>query len=413
MVMRLPTIEELKNHKILVFLALILLTLTLILSGYFTYKTLTKTTPTKQATEQSIKYSPEIEGWRESCEGEGDITLTNSPMNLEDLATITPYGLLAGEHVTPIDHLYFYPDDRDTTPTAYPVYMMADGYIVEIGIRPYPGTKKEYRIIMQHSCTFFTYFDLILELDEEILAQFPGLKTDNYVRGHVAVKAGQEIGRIGGQSLDTAVYNLNEPLTGFITPENYNAEFWKIYTNDFFKHFDEPLRSELLEFNPRTVEPVSGKIDYDIPGKLVGNWFEEDTNGYQGVETQNTDYVQSGSRGYWSTHLAFVYDAIDPTILHISIGDFDGVAKQFDVKGNGPDFGDIGVEDGVVIYELIGNRPTNFPNSETDMNEENSPVLGTVLVQVLADERLRYEVFPGKVATEVSEFTDEVKVFER
>ncbi|MCH8908147.1 MAG: hypothetical protein IH840_13745 [Candidatus Heimdallarchaeota archaeon] len=29
----------------------------------------------------------------------------------------------------------------------------------------------------------------------------------------------------------------------------------------------------MLEKNPRTVEPFGGKIDYDIDGRLIGNWY--------------------------------------------------------------------------------------------------------------------------------------------
>src|SRR3989338_6645233 len=118
----------------------------------------------------------------------------------------------------------------------------------------------------------------------------------------LSLKAGQLIGRIGGQTLDTAVYNMNLILPGFITPKLYDGEFWKIHTDDFFSYFNEPLKSQLLAINPRKTPPLSGKIDYDQPGKLIGNWFKEGSGGYAGV-TGNTG-VGSNGRGYWNGHLS-------------------------------------------------------------------------------------------------------------
>ena len=82
-------------------------------------------------------------------------------------------------------------------------------------------------------------------------------------------------------------------------PEHYEAEAWKIHTDDMFAYFVEPIKSQLMAKNIRQKEPRAGKIDYDVDGKLVGNWFVENSGGYKGGGF--------GER-YWSTHLAFVYD---------------------------------------------------------------------------------------------------------
>src|SRR2546428_5920594 len=42
------------------------------------------------------------------CQGKGPGTISASPIALTDLAFIQPMGLMAGGHVTPIDHGYFY-----------------------------------------------------------------------------------------------------------------------------------------------------------------------------------------------------------------------------------------------------------------------------------------------------------------
>jgi len=39
--------------------------------------------------------------------GQGPVRFTHSPMRVEDIQTIVPYGMMVGGHVCPIDHGYF------------------------------------------------------------------------------------------------------------------------------------------------------------------------------------------------------------------------------------------------------------------------------------------------------------------
>lgn len=47
--------------------------------------------------------------WTKGCTSDERVPMTHLPMRMSDVASFTPYGLTAGAHVTPIDHLYFYP----------------------------------------------------------------------------------------------------------------------------------------------------------------------------------------------------------------------------------------------------------------------------------------------------------------
>lgn len=76
------------------------------------------------------------------------------------------------------------------------------------------------------------------------------------------------------------------------------------------------------------------------------------------------------------------------------------------LKGNGPDPATIGVGSGVVTYELVQMDP-GFEQS-TD-----GRVIGTVLFEVLPDENLRVELFPGMTASQVNGFSDTAVIYER
>lgn len=345
-----------------------------------------------------------------NCSDADRVQMTHLPMNMDDVASFTPYGIVAGGHVTPVDHLYFYPKDgpRDK----YPVYAMADGEITSISVRGVnvdsgESRPPEYRYEIKHSCQTSTYFDLVTKIDQSILDVAP--KADEGFSGSIKVKGGQIVGWIGGQSLDTAVYNSTLVLPGFISPELYKAEPWKVHTDDFLSYFDEPLKSQINALNRRTAEPRSGKIDYDQPGKLIGNWFLEGTNGYAGPEGH--EGVGSNGKGYWDGHLAIFYDAIFSDTVILSFGSYnDNGPMPFAVKNNAPDPADISKDSGVTKYELI-NMPNNFYPAEEQ--NQNTSVLGVALFQVLAGEKLKVETFPGKTASQVSGFTSAAKTYER
>ncbi len=204
------------------------------------------------------------------CEGEGaPYKLSVSPMKAEDFSHVIPYGSVVGGHVTPIDHQYFPPTIFRSPPDTYEVRAMADAKLVR-----YEPHATRIRLIFSVTCTYFYYYDLLTSVQTGI----------NQKSLPLDVKAGDLIGRIGGQTLDFAVWDTTQTLKGFIVPEHYDAEPWKIYTVDPLDYYTDELRAMILSKYVRTAEPRSGKIDYDIDGKLIGNWFEEGTYGYGGKE---------------------------------------------------------------------------------------------------------------------------------
>lgn len=341
------------------------------------------------------------------CEGEGTTIFTHPPMKIEDIGSIEPYGIMVDAHVIPTSHGYISPVVFNSPRDVYPVYAIADGTIVHVSHRgQFVGdTHKdrvtdEYQLYFEHSCTFYSYYDLLTSLSAEIEAEVGKLTGFEQKQVRIPVKAGQLIGRVGGQTVDFAVWNFEKEPTYFANPTSYEGDEDRFFLEDMFLHFEEPLKSQLLAKNIRTVEPRSGKVAYDKMGKLVGNWFKKGSNGFRGLKGEQG---KIGGR-YWDGHLSISYDFIDPTKIKFSIGNFEGKATQFSIVGNSPDPAEIGVESGLVKYELTS---TISPDSPPGLPK------GTVLLQLIESAKLKLEIFPGKDTNQVSDFTDKALIYER
>jgi len=366
------------------------------------------------------------------CEGKGSIKFKNSPIAVGNLSFIFPMGKMASAHVTPTDHQYWIPIGVKSTggltdePEKFEIYAPADGYIVSVEHSTQAiteGSKQppqdDYRIIFEHSCTFYSLLIHINKVKKELLDQIT-FKEDSPGHssgfGRVRVKQGEVIGRSGVHQFDFAIINTQVTLPGFVKPQSYSAEPWKIHTVDSFDYFDEPLRSQLIAKSVRTVAPMGGKIDYDIDGKLVGNWFREGSGGYFG---NTTDRGATGR--YWDSHLSVVYDPIDPAKITISTGNFNGASAQFAVLGNLPNPKDVDEKSAIVKYELTGfdyqtSSGSTWDEKSFDKNLKFKPgtqVRGVVLLQVLPAQKLKVEFFPNQAASQVSGFTPKSQIYER
>lgn len=345
---------------------------------------------------------------RGKCKGEGPVAFTYSPMRIEDIGRIEPYGVMIDGHVIPTSHGYISPAIFYSERDAYPVYAIADGFIVSVshrgdfvGDNPTPGRiVDEYQMYFEHSCTFYSYYDLLTSLSPEIQKEVGKLTGFKHKSVRIPVKAGQLVGRIGGQTVDFAVWNFEKEPAYFANPQSYLGDEDRFFLDDMFIHFQEPLKSQLLAKNVRVAEPRSGKVAYDIYGKLVGNWFREGSRGFTGPQSENR---KPGDR-YWDGHLSITYDFIYPDQIIFSIGNFEGKAAQFSVVGNTPDPAEVGVESGIIKYELISVVSPDTPPGYFK---------GTVLLQLLESSKLKLELFPGQQANKVNMFTDKALIYNR
>lgn len=377
--------------------------------------------PTNKSTESTNKQAIQA-GKRLSnnkCEGEGPVTLTHPPMNADDFAFIIPYGLMVDSHVTPIDHQYFSPAVFHSPPDTYPVYAMADGTITEISHRAkgvgYDRPSNDYRFVFSHTCTLLTYYDLVTSLAPDMKAEFNKKAkvqgTNSFANLNIEVKAGQLVGYIGGQTLDFAVWDTTKPLSGFVSSKLYEGEPWKIYTADPLDYYSEELKKLAISKYLRSTPPASGKIDYDIDGRLVGNWFQENTNGYAG------DRDQPDGK-YWRGHLALAPDHIDPAQFIASFGTFrdPGDGEQFMIDPGSANPAEVSTESGLIKYQLF-----TYSYSKTDGTDWNrmthaldpkmiknthEPTAGCLLLQLIDARKLKAEPFPNANCAKINEFSD-------
>jgi hypothetical protein len=232
------------------------------------------------------------------------------------------------------------------------------------------------------------------------------------------VKAGELIGYTGlptAYGIDVWVENDDINLTGFVDPAQYTAaEAWKTHMADLFDYTEEPLKSQLLALDERDATPRWGKIDYDIDGKLVGNWFHAGTGGYGGGQ-----FGKGGN--YWSGHLSVVYDGNDPRQVDISFGDYLGQPQQFAVVGNTLDPARVDPSSGLIKCELgqiqrfsaDTGKPWDNQHYMPHVTTRAGPVVGTVLMQLTGQRQLKMEIFAGKAASQVVGFDAGAALYER
>lgn len=355
---------------------------------------------------------PEMRG----CQGTGPVRLTAPPIRVDEILTITPMGQMGGGHVTPTDHQYWGTPDWHAGPL-HDILSPAKGVITLIQRSQRPVNNyanaslgDDYRIIIYHSCTFYSIFIHPKKLSPRVQQLVGEFRSDgnNYVS--IPVEAGEVIAY--ATATDFSVHNTETRLSGFVTPALYASEEWKIHTVDPFDYFDEPLRGQLLAKTLRWAPPLGGKIDFDVDGKLVGNWFLQNTS-YSGTGPSTTN------DNYWQGHVSFAYNNIDASLPMFSSGDYNGESKQFALKGSDP--ATIGVESGLVKYELTlldyflsnnsyWDRRSYQPNIAA---KADSVVQGVVLAQLLETRKLKLEIFPGKKGGEVNGFTGAAKLYER
>lgn len=341
---------------------------------------------------------------------DGKVLFTHSPIDIGGAKWFIGMG---EPNVMPKDHGGFVLAVPYVFPASVPVLAVADGVIIlaSNGTRAVPNIPdapqsvwgREYNdhlLVLKVSKSVQVNYAHVTTFHPTLATKLGNLPKDEV--GHnvaVEVQGGDTLGFVGPHAaMDFSVTDFSLELN-FLNPSRYPTNH--PFAAHVFDYFQEPVLSQVLEITPRQIPPRGGKVDYDIEGRIVGNWFLEGT----------TSFTQ------WSRQLAIVYDHIWGDRITIADGspmrDVPGIEGPgrpdvWWVKGNSPIPDNVGVDDGMVKYTLIHGRNLRDTGEFID---ELKPVQGVMLVEMIDAGRIRVEVFKG--TTTADTFTSAAKVYVR
>jgi hypothetical protein len=205
------------------------------------------------------------------------------------------------------------------------------------------------------------------------------------------VTAGQRLGTTGtvGYGIDLGVIN-DQMTVPFVNPSRYAAE--SLHGDAPLKHFSEPLRGQLYARVSRIGGDKDGVFNFDMAGRLAGNWFLE------GLAPS-----LSASPSAWPQHLAIVYDNYDPSGIRVSVGGTLALVGAFAVQPDAPDPRSVSPADGSIAYRLLLAPPAGQPAG---------PQSGLLLVEMLATDRIRAEIIVGSALVSGT-FTPAARIYVR
>ncbi len=298
-----------------------------------------------------------------------------SPLELTAIQYIIPLGNLNPRHghIFPTDHIYLVYEQ----PRELPVYAPASGTV--LAIRGQSGD--DYKLEVRVTDTFSYYLaHLFVE---------PGVRVGS------RIEAGQVVGRTSGRaSFDLGCCDTTVTLRGFANPKRYPDS--TLHAVPPLKFFAEPLQSSLYAKVEKSARDKDGKIDPDIPGRLVGNWFLE------GLAVSES---ARGTANVWEKQLAFVYDVRQTNMIRISIGGTIAPAGAYRVAEGAPDPATVSTASGKVRYKVVADGSQTGARGGADKH-------ALVLVQMLAEDRIKAEFF-SEGRTDATEFTAAAKVYVR
>ena len=285
---------------------------------------------------------------------------------------ITPLGSLnPPSRALPTDHLYFRVADPDkgespvTLRTAF--FAPADGIVADV-LRS--GTSPDVGLHVRVTTT------------------------TRYILGHVIpdiplnrgtrITAGQRLGTTGSVfDIDLGMINESLALPGFVNPARVGSS---LHADAPLRYFDEPLRSQLYAKVRRIGSDLDGKIDFDVPGRLTGNWFTAE-----------------------SVPLVFAYDTWDSERVVIAVSG--GLLRNglYTIGAADPLPRDVSVASGIVRYALTpaASRPGGPPPGS---GTSGVPV-AQMLVQMLDGQRIKVEMFSASATADG--FTGDSREFVR
>lgn len=286
----------------------------------------------------------------------GPFSFSVSPVALDQIRYIVPLGNLNPPgHTLPTDHIYFFIADPNAGES--PVARRTDFFA------PADGTV--YSVIPSE----FGDVGVSMRSTTRVSYTIAHLMPSVTITTGTQIHAGDRLGTTGGvYAIDLGVQNLDVTIGGLLNLSRYPVD--EQHVDAPLKYFPEPLRTQLYAKVQRLGSDRDGKFDFDVQGRLSGNWFGE------------TDASQQ---------IAFSYDTYDPGAVRISISSGLSLAPAvFGVAATDPIPRDVSVGTGAVSYTIF---------------RASAPApVGHLLAQLVGDGRIRVEVF-SPMSVPATEFT--------
>jgi len=305
-----------------------------------------------------------------SARPSGPFAFTASPIDPAFVEFIAPLGNLNPPgHTLPTDHIYFYYRLLNPSAPARVVSAPADGTIQTV----ITGNNGEVKLLVVAASPCTYYLDHIIP--------------DAGIGQGVAVRGGQRIGMTNASGasfgIDLGVFS-EAVMVPFANPSRYSSE--SLHGDSPIKYFTEPLRSQLYALVRRSSGDRDGTFNYDMPGRLIGNWFAES------VPVSSSQLPEN-----WPLHLAFAYDNFDPSVMRISSGGALGFVGTPTFAAGPPNPADVSVANGKVVYRLV--------------NAGSPSPFGVLIVQMTAADRIRSEYQTGDRPD--ADFTSAARMYAR
>ena len=270
-----------------------------------------------------------------SC-GTSKAIFVQSPVPLGDFFGWVPLGNMGPPaHTFPTDHQYIYVNDPSSQAPRRDVNVVAPSDIIitkaHLGTTT-PGSS-DYTLEFSPCAEVYAQFGHVLTIAPGILNQLgafdqycntyspaPGSSVSTCETRFVAirVKAGEIIGTAGGAAphsfgLDFSLWDARVPAIAYANSSHWSKSsdnfdsFHVVAASDYFADPASSLIAQRVgSFDGktrRTVAPIGGSIAVDVPGTMMGVWFNASQPTYPEVP-----------------HLAIAPDNVDPTRIAFSIG---------------------------------------------------------------------------------------------
>jgi hypothetical protein len=265
----------------------------------------------------------EAEMWNRLPDCAAEHKYTVLPIDYDEFNEVSPLGGIGPPgHTIPNEHVHFQMHAGESSDNVEPLRTPAGIYIRNVASYPdsFDESRNEYVITFSLCKTLHGYYNHVKDVRgdlQTILDKIEGncgynnsgywcskdlftfVPADTVIGGVGHLQGNFDFGTLDySRQLDFANVNVYGPDNGMFSRPRTT------YIACALDYYDDENKNLLYQKLKRTIAPFCGETMQDIKGTLQGNWFMGDV-----------DLASD-----WDKQLAFLHEAVDPTISVVSIG---------------------------------------------------------------------------------------------